>query len=181
MLWKDPKGVCGIQMNTTNGKTSRHFGSDSGTLTIMRSTGGCLAGFSGIVQADKIHDLQTIWRHDVQGSGLGGDRVFSQYYGGVAGTPFSDWPFVRHSDSAHIKKIRVKCGTYVDGIQAGYALFRQVRYNKYIVQLCFVTNRGRTSDIFGGGEGEDCRCQAPKLAMAKLPVCTTFAARAGTD
>ncbi|CAE7203508.1 unnamed protein product, partial [Rhizoctonia solani] len=205
MLWKDPKGVCGIQMNTTNGKTSRHFGSDSGTLTIMRSTGGCLAGFSGIVQADKIHDLQTIWRHDVQGSGLGGDRVFSQYYGGVAGTPFSDWPFVRHSDSAHIKKIRVKCGTYVDGIQAGYITYEDTspggsgstsqqgnyhggsggkecifrleanehivavlgRYNKYIVQLCFVTNKGRTSDIFGGGEGEDFRCQAPQTSNGK--------------
>ncbi|CAE6398478.1 unnamed protein product [Rhizoctonia solani] len=118
ILWKDFKGVCGIQMNTSKGKTSKHFGSDTGSPTIMRSAGGCLAGFSGIVQGDKIHDLQTIWRHDVQGSGLSGEREFSQYYGGVAGTPFSDWPFVRHSDSAHIQKIRVKYGTYIDGIQA---------------------------------------------------------------
>ncbi|CAE7203505.1 unnamed protein product [Rhizoctonia solani] len=123
MVSKDQIGVCGIQMCTTSGKTSRYFGSDSGSPIIMRSTGGCLAGFTGIVQADKIHDLQTIWRHDVIGSGLGGERVFSQYYGGVAGTPFSDWPLVQHSDSAHIKKIRVKCGTYIDGIQAGYVLF----------------------------------------------------------
>ncbi|KDN37964.1 hypothetical protein RSAG8_09815, partial [Rhizoctonia solani AG-8 WAC10335] len=199
ILWKDVKGVCGIQMNTTEGRTSRHFGSDSGSPTIMRSTGGCLAGFSGIVQADKIHDLQTIWRHDVQGSELGGDRKFSQYYGGVAGTPFSDWPFVQHSDSAHIKRIRVKCGTYIDGIQITYedtgpgghgstsqqadyhggtggkeCFFRLEanehivavlgRYNDYIVQLRFVTNRGRTSDIFGGGEGEDFKCQAPETS-----------------
>ncbi|CAE6484447.1 unnamed protein product [Rhizoctonia solani] len=199
ILWKDSKGVCGIQMNTSKGKTSTHFGSDGGSPTIMRSAGGCLAGFSGIFQADKLHDLQTIWRHNVQGSGLGGDREFSQYYGGVGGTPFSDWPFVRHSDSARIQSVQVKCGTYIDGIQISYAdtgprgrglVSKQAnyhggsggkecsfdlesnehivavlgRYNKYIVQLCFVTNRGRTSDIFGGGDGQDFRCQAPKTS-----------------
>ncbi|CAE6489489.1 unnamed protein product [Rhizoctonia solani] len=64
ILWKDYKGVCGIQMNTNKGKTSKHFGSDNGSPTIMRSAGGCLAGFSGIVQADKIHDLQASNKFD---------------------------------------------------------------------------------------------------------------------
>ncbi|EUC54697.1 jacalin-like lectin domain protein [Rhizoctonia solani AG-3 Rhs1AP] len=198
ILWKDSEGVSGIQMNTSTGKMSKHFGSDTGSPTIMRSVGGCLAGFSGVIQADKIHGLQTIWRHDVQGLGLGGDREFSQYYGGMGGTSFSDWPFVRHSDSAHIKTIRVRSETYIDGIQITYEdtcsstsqqadyhggsggkehFFRLEanehivavlgRYNGYIVQLCFETNRGRTSDIFGGYEGESFRCQAPETSDGK--------------
>ncbi|CAE6439319.1 unnamed protein product [Rhizoctonia solani] len=213
ILWKDHKGICGIQLNTSKGITSQHFGSDGGTPTIMRSPGGCLSALSGIIQSDIIHDLrvregyafllwthtnidQTIWRHDVKGSGLGGDREFSKYYGGVGGTPFSDWSSVKQSDTVRIKSIRMKCGTYIDGIEITYEdsgprgrgsnsrkanyhggsggkghIFRLEsdenivavlgRYNKYIVQLCFVTNKGRTSDIFGGGDGEDFRCQAP--------------------
>ncbi|KAH7322356.1 Jacalin-like lectin domain-containing protein [Rhizoctonia solani] len=213
IIWKDHKGVCGIQMNTNKGRTSNHFGSDNGSPTILRSPGGCLAGFSGVVQDDKVHDLQTIWRHDVQGPGLGGDRVFSQYYGGVAGKPFSDWPSVRQSDSTYIKNIRVKCGTYIDGIQITYedssrgggSTFQRAdyhggsggrecffhlesneyivavlgRYNKYIVQLCFVTNKGRTSDIFGGGDGEDFRCQAPATNDGKATRLHYIAAKAG--
>ncbi|CAE6479594.1 unnamed protein product [Rhizoctonia solani] len=204
ILWKDQKGVCGLQLNTSKGITSQHFGSDGGTPTVMRSSGGCLSAFSGIVQSDIIHDLRTLWRHDVQGSGLGGDREFSKYYGGVAGTPFSDWPFVKQSDTARIKSIRIKCGTYIDGIEVTYEYFGPGgcgtksqkadyhggsnsggkehtfvlasdedivavlgRYNKYIVQLCFVTNKGRTSDIFGGGDGEDFRCQAPATGDGK--------------
>ncbi|KAF8668393.1 carbohydrate binding [Rhizoctonia solani] len=197
VLWKDQKGVCGLQLNTSNGITSQHFGSDDGTPTVLRSSGGCLSAFSGIVQSDIIHDLRA-------SSGLGGDREFSKYYGGVAGTPFSDWPFVKQSDTARIKSIRVKCGKYIDGIEVTYEDFipggygtesRKAdyhggldsggkehifvlasdedivavlgRYKKYIFQLCFVTNKGRTSDIFGGGDGEDFRCQAPATGDGK--------------
>ncbi|KAF8748490.1 Endonuclease Exonuclease Phosphatase [Rhizoctonia solani] len=166
ILWKDQKGVCGLQLNTSKGITSQHFGSDGGTPTVMRSSGGCLSAFSGIVQSDIIHDLR--------------------------------------SDTARIKSIRIKCGTYIDGIEVTYEYFgpggcgtksRKAdyhggsnsggkehtfvlasdedivavlgRYNKYIVQLCFVTNKGRTSDIFGGGDGEDFRCQAPATGDGK--------------
>ncbi|CAE6452773.1 unnamed protein product [Rhizoctonia solani] len=175
IIWKDHKGVCGIQLNTSQGRTSKHFGSDNGSPTILRSPGGCLAGFSGVVQGDKIHDLQTIWRHDVQGPGLGGDRAFSQYYGGVAGTPFSDWPFITYEDigpGGHgltPQQANYHGGSSSGGKENSFELEanEQIvavlgRFNKYIVQLCFVTNKGRTSEIFGGGDGEDFRCQAPK-------------------
>ncbi|CEL54060.1 hypothetical protein RSOLAG1IB_06769 [Rhizoctonia solani AG-1 IB] len=202
LLWKDYNGICGIQLNTTKGITSQHFGSEGGTPTVMRSPGGCLSAFSGIIRSDIIYDLRTIWRHNVQGSGIGGEREFSKYYGGMGGTPFSDWHCVKQSNTARIKSIRVKCGTYIDGIEVTYEdsgpggrglTSRKGSYhggsggkehvfllgsdeniaavlgrcNKYIVQLCFVTNKGRTSDIFGGGEGEDFRCQAPMTGEGK--------------
>ncbi|ELU42965.1 Jacalin domain-containing protein [Rhizoctonia solani AG-1 IA] len=189
ILWKDQKGVCGLQLNTSKGITSQHFGSDGGTPTVMRSSGGCLSAFSGIVQSDIIHDLRTLWRHDVQGSGLGGDREFSKYYGGVAGTPFSDWPFVKQSDTARIKSIRIKCGTYIDGIEVTYEYFgpggRDTKSQKadyhggsnsggkehtFVLasdeDIVAVLGR-RTSDIFGGGDGEDFRCQAPATGDGK--------------
>ncbi|CAE6534671.1 unnamed protein product [Rhizoctonia solani] len=177
-IWKDTKGVCGIQMSTSRGTTSKHFGSDGGSPTIMRSPGGCLSGFSGIVQGDMIHDLQTIWRHDVQGSELSGDREFSQYYGGVGGTPFSDWPYLTYEDSGSGGQGSILQQANHHGGSGGKEGFFRLepnehivavlgRYNKYIVQLCFVTNRGRASDIFGGGEGDSFKCQAPKTSNGR--------------
>ncbi|CAE6509093.1 unnamed protein product [Rhizoctonia solani] len=123
LAWKDHNGVCGIQLSTSQGRISKHFGSAGGSPEIMRSSGGCLSGVSGIIQTGIIHDLQTIWRHDVQGSGLTGDRESSQYLGGMGGIPFNDWPFVKHSDSVHIGRILVKCGSLIDGIQITYRDF----------------------------------------------------------
>ncbi|KAH7326796.1 hypothetical protein B0J17DRAFT_680705 [Rhizoctonia solani] len=200
-IWRDYDGVCGIQLCTSQGRTSHHFGSTGGSPQIMRSTGGCLAAFSGVIRAGIINNLQTIWRHDVQGSGLSGEREASRYFGGMGGRPFSDWPFVKHSNSAQIASIRVKCGKFIDGIQITYRdasgedspATRQANYHGgsggherffhlapnehivtvtgkhkgYIDQLHFVTNTGRTSDVFGGGGGDSFRCEAPKTKDGK--------------
>ncbi|CEL56301.1 hypothetical protein RSOLAG1IB_07717 [Rhizoctonia solani AG-1 IB] len=180
LLWKDHKGICGIQLSTSQGRASRHFGSGGGSPQILRSSGGCLSAFSGLLQNGIIYELQTIWRHDVQGSRLSGDRELSQYLGGTGGSPFNDWPFVQHSDSAHISGIRVKCASLIDGIQVSYKDYGSGadgssengnyhggsavtgRHKKYIDQLCFTTSKGRKSNVFGGGGGDLFRCEAPR-------------------
>jgi hypothetical protein len=58
LLWKDHKGICGIQLSTSQGRTSRHFGSGGGSPQILRSSGGCLSAFSGLLQNGIIYELQ---------------------------------------------------------------------------------------------------------------------------
>jgi len=49
---------------------------------------------------------------------------------------------------------QLKPGEYIAAVQG--------RHNNYIVQLCFVTNLGRKSRIYGGGVGAPFRCEAPR-------------------
>ncbi|ELU37970.1 Jacalin domain-containing protein [Rhizoctonia solani AG-1 IA] len=196
LLWKDNRGICGIQFGTSQGRTSQHFGSTGGSPQIMRSPGGCLSAFSGVNQDGMLRELQSIWIHDVQGLGLSGDRQFSRYLGGMGGRPFSDWSIVQHSDSICISSVRVKYWSLVDGIQISYSdqsgegaptsqsgkyhggsggkegsfhlgpsehiVAVTGRCKKYIDQICFTTNRGRKSPVFGGGGGDEFRCEAPR-------------------
>lgn len=64
------------------------------------------------------HQIQGIWRHDIKHTRVGGERKYSQYYGGTGGSPFYDRPPLGFSDSTYISSIRVRCGAFVDGIQA---------------------------------------------------------------
>ncbi|KAF8748491.1 hypothetical protein RHS01_10815 [Rhizoctonia solani] len=169
ILWKDQKGVCGLQLNTSKGITSQHFGSDGGTPTVMRSSGGCLSAFSGIVQSDIIHDLRVnIVETRRSRLGLGGDREFSKYYGGVAGTPFSDWPFVTYEYfgpggcGTKSRKADYHGGSNSGGKEHTFVLASDE-------DIVAVLGRYNKPDqrYFGGGDGEDFRCQAPATGDGK--------------
>ncbi|KAF8705375.1 hypothetical protein RHS03_05669, partial [Rhizoctonia solani] len=172
LLWKDNRGICGIQFGTSQGRTSQHFGSTGGSPQIMRSPGGCLSAFSGVNQDGILRELQSIWIHDVQGSGLSGDRQFSRYLGGMGGRPFSDWSIVQHSDSICISSVRVKYWSLVDGIQISYSdqsgegapTSQSGKYHGGSggKEGSFHLGPRRKSPVFGGGGGDEFRCEAPR-------------------
>ncbi|KAG9120648.1 hypothetical protein FRC07_003790 [Ceratobasidium sp. 392] len=66
IVWDE---ACAVQLVTTKGRFSPHFGGSGGTPKILSSKAGVLARFAGRMMKDKekefVGRIQTIWRHDI--------------------------------------------------------------------------------------------------------------------
>lgn len=200
ITWADSKGICALQFVTNAERMSQCYGGGGGIPNIITETGGILAALAGNFKENIICQLQGVWRHDIQHTRVGGEKKYSNYYGGTGGLPFYDRPPFGVPDSGHISSIRVRWGAFIDGIQltfvtkdgdhtirseglyhggfgGGDGVFDLDR-GEHIVKitgrekhdgqiqvdrLCFTTNLGRISKVYGVGEarGKEFVCQAP--------------------
>ncbi|CCO37397.1 hypothetical protein BN14_11553 [Rhizoctonia solani AG-1 IB] len=147
----DGEWLRGMQFITNMGRCSVIYGSLEGVPVISRSKGGILVGLTTSTKKHPEWDylvtsVNGIWRRDFIRSVPKEDDVYSDYFGArtESGTGFNDRALIGNSSSMQVSGVEIWSGVDIDGIQ-----------------LCFGTNRGRTSDICGGGTGRSFSTSAP--------------------
>ncbi|CAE6482257.1 unnamed protein product [Rhizoctonia solani] len=137
---------------------------------------------------EAIAGIWGIWRHDYISRVPKENDVYSDYFGAKAqhGAGFNDRAIIGNSSAMYISSVEVHFGTEIDSIQNGkiktachggtggnYRKFEledgehivsiSGRCNeKVLTQLCFGTNLGRTSEIYGIGGGQEFSARAPQ-------------------
>ncbi|CAE7186673.1 unnamed protein product [Rhizoctonia solani] len=171
LIWKGSWGyVNGLQLITSFGRCSPHFGGTWGTPTVARSKGGALVGIISLIRKHDygrmFRDIQGIWRHDIIDTVPKEEDVFSDYFGFEKGKPFNDRIVVRNSDIT-ISKIEVWSGSEIDCLRFTYC-DREVQglneiqterhggrgnRKEFVLEPGeHIVNKNRSTEIYGKGQ-----------------------------